>query len=240
MLRSEFLSRVRRRIQDETADNAATRWTDAQLTLDAEEALRHLQSLVSSKGMQHLFRRSVSIVTVADSEFYPLPGDFRHIVALRRTDVGEEEQRVEPLVEAQKSHFTYSTPGFIIDTSSVGGSTYSRALSGYRYWVQGNQLGLRPIPQEAVTFRLDYIYRLSFPSSDAEVLDVPDEMLNAFIAYTSICALQSVNEDPGLLAQQFAGYRRQMLNDLGSRIHGQLPEAKAPWRSQTDLSDVFA
>lgn len=225
---SELLTRIRRKVQDETVTGRTNVFSDSNLTEDLKEALRHVSSEIAAAGIRWLWRAVYEFKTEADKEFYTLPGDLVKINAVRRTDISDAKPMLMAVSEQDKTALHYGRPTYRL---VISGQTYDEDIeAGHAYWLKDERtIGIAPIPQQEMTMEVWYTRRLELPTQVAQPLDIPECVINPLVAWTSIVALGIHNEDAQGLMAEYEVYKRSMIHELKKKMVGQLPASKQGW-----------
>lgn len=147
-------------------DPDAGYFTRPQVRVWLNNAQREVQKLVEQAFEGH-FTKCVETTTVINQREYELPSDFKRLTRL----------------ELVLSGSTFPTQDVAILQKITPNQQDVLARQGQPqgYYFKGSQLILVPVPDTVKTLRMEYIYRLTDLSADADVSLVPDEF-HEFIA----------------------------------------------------------
>ena len=161
MLISDILTFIRNKLGEPTA----AFWSDVELTVDINSAAKEVYAevLQSVKGF---FETSTTISTVVGTETYQLPTGCWKINLIERTDMNPPVNLM-PIDIVEKNRFYRDSIGY---------------ASGYeRYWISGNYIGIAPIPDSVVTYKIWYVPTLANMTSGqtlpAEFTDLHHEVI---------------------------------------------------------------
>lgn len=146
-------------------------FTEAQLNVFINQAQREVQKILLNAGQDYYTKCAVS-ATVINQARYSLPDDFLKIMRLSFITSGSganaKYQRIHPITRNEQDVAIYDTTG-----------------DPLYYFFYKNTFRLAPIPDRSVTLELQYAYRVTDMSDDANTPDVPEdyhELLAIFAA----------------------------------------------------------
>lgn len=124
---------------------------------------------------------------VADQQLYDLPSDFHKLIRVEMRDSGSNDDRdFYRLKSLNIANYDFSARFPYKDAY----------FYRYGYYLAGNKIGFRPIPQDASnTVRLWYIPTVTALSNDSDVPVIPELYHDAIADYAAIKCLSKSGED---------------------------------------------
>ncbi|NBO41041.1 MAG: hypothetical protein EBU92_05845 [Betaproteobacteria bacterium] len=141
-------------------DPDAGYFTRPQVRVWLNNAQREVQKLVEQAFEGH-FVKCVETTTVINQREYELPSDFKRLTRLELVISG--------------SSFQTQDVNLMQKITPNQQDVLPRLGTPQGYYFKGSQLILVPVPDTAKTLRMEYIYRLTDMTLDADVSLIPDE-----------------------------------------------------------------
>lgn len=169
------LSQIREAVRDDLYEPTAAFWSNAELVRRINRAYREVRTRIAQLD-EELFEREITVVYPGSSRQESLAGlgfTSEPLKFILVEDVTGNANRPVNLDHIEKiSEGAYRTKGGVVaDSTAIRGSSYylSAGPGG------GREIGVRPIPAQALTLRITYVPQTVELVQDPDTPDIPDD-----------------------------------------------------------------